>query len=57
VGLVLCSAKNDAVVHYAMGGIKAKGFASECLTALPDEETFRREIVSTHWALELRHRS
>jgi predicted nuclease of restriction endonuclease-like (RecB) superfamily len=52
VGLVLCSAKDDAVVHYAMGGIKAKVFASQYLTALPDAETLRREIVSTKQALE-----
>lgn len=48
VGLILCSAKNDAVVHYAMGGIKANVFASRYLTELPDEETLRNEIQSTH---------
>lgn len=54
VGLILCSAKNDAVVHYAMGGIKAKVFASQYLTALPDPETLRQEILSTKHALETR---
>jgi predicted nuclease of restriction endonuclease-like (RecB) superfamily len=54
VGMILCSAKDDAVVHYAMGGIKAKVFASEYLTALPDPETLRREIVATQNALEAR---
>ena len=34
VGLILCSEKNDAVVHYAMGGIQAKVFASKYLTDL-----------------------
>jgi predicted nuclease of restriction endonuclease-like (RecB) superfamily len=29
VGLILCSAKNDAVVHYAMGEINARVFASK----------------------------
>ncbi|MGD9728735.1 MAG: YhcG family protein [Nitrospiraceae bacterium] len=51
VGLILCSAKNEAVVHYAMGGIKAKVFASHYLTYLPDEETLRKEILTTQHAL------
>ena len=54
VGLILCSAKNDAVAHYAMGGIKAKVFASHYLTALPDEETLRNEILTTQSALRTR---
>ncbi len=54
VGLILCSAKNDAVVHYAMGGIKANVFASHYLTDLPDPETLRREILTTQHALETR---
>ena len=53
-GLILCSAKNDAMVHYAMGGIKAKVFASRYLTALPDPETLRQEILSTQHAIALR---
>ncbi|MCL2647319.1 MAG: DUF1016 domain-containing protein [Phycisphaerales bacterium] len=52
VGLILCSAKDDAVVHYAMGGIKANVFASRYLTELPDPETLRQEIVATKHALE-----
>jgi hypothetical protein len=56
VGLILCSAKNDAVVHYAMGGIKANVFASRYLTALPDEETLRNEILTTQRALAARSR-
>lgn len=54
VGLILCSEKNDAVVHYAMGGIQAKVFASKYLTVLPDAETLRREILATKHALETR---
>ena len=54
VGLILCSEKNDAVVHYAMGGIQAKVFASKYMTALPDAETLRREILATKHALETR---
>ena len=56
VGLILCSAKNEAVVHYAMGGIKAKVFASHYLTNLPNEETLRQEILKTQRLLETRHK-
>jgi predicted nuclease of restriction endonuclease-like (RecB) superfamily len=55
VGLILCSAKNDAVVHYAMGGIKAKVFASHYLTNLPNEETLRNEILTTQRAIQARY--
>jgi hypothetical protein len=54
VGLILCSEKNDAVVHYAMGGIRANVFASRYLTALPDAETLRREIQETKLAIQAR---
>ncbi len=52
VGLILCSDKNDVVVKYATGGIRTQVFASKYLTALPDEETLRREILATQRALE-----
>jgi predicted nuclease of restriction endonuclease-like (RecB) superfamily len=54
VGIILCSKKDDAVVHYAMGHMPAKVFASRYLTDLPDPETLRREIVATKHALETR---
>lgn len=54
IGLILCSKKDDAVVHYALGGIGAQVFASRYLAALPDVETLRREIVTTERAIELR---
>ena len=57
VGLVLCSDKDDAVVHYAMGGINARMFASTYRTALPDEATLRREVLATKQALEGRERT
>ena len=56
VGLILCSAKNDAVVHYAMGGIKANVFASRYMTDLPDEKTLQREILITQQTLRERLR-
>lgn len=54
VGIILCSDKDDAVVHYSMGHMPAKVFASRYLTVLPDAETLRREIVATKHALETR---
>jgi predicted nuclease of restriction endonuclease-like (RecB) superfamily len=54
VGIILCSRKNDAVVHYSMGHMPAKVFASRYLTDLPDPETLRREIMQTKHALETR---
>jgi predicted nuclease of restriction endonuclease-like (RecB) superfamily len=54
VGLILCSQKNDAVVHYAMGGIGAKVFASKYLTKLPTPEVLRQEILKTQHALQTR---
>ena len=54
VGIILCSDKDDAVVHYSMGHMPAKVFASRYLTDLPDAETLRREILETKHALELR---
>jgi hypothetical protein len=52
--LVLCSQKNDAVVHYAMGGVRGNVFASRYLTEQPNPETLRREIQATKHALETR---
>jgi predicted nuclease of restriction endonuclease-like (RecB) superfamily len=54
VGIILCSDKDDAVVHYSMGHMPAKVFASRYLTDLPDPETLRREIMATKHALEAR---
>ncbi|MBN1912209.1 MAG: DUF1016 family protein [Pirellulales bacterium] len=51
VGIILCARKDDAVVKYATGGIKARVFASKYLTCLPDEETLRQEILTTQRAL------
>ncbi|WP_238389484.1 PDDEXK nuclease domain-containing protein [Urbifossiella limnaea] len=55
VGLILCSDKDDAVVHYAMGGINARVFASTYRTVLPDEATLRREILAVDRGLKQGH--
>lgn len=54
VGIVLCSKKNDAVVHYAVVHMPAKVFASRYLAELPDPEILRREILATEQALRTR---
>jgi predicted nuclease of restriction endonuclease-like (RecB) superfamily len=54
IGLILCSEKNDAVVHYAMGGIEANVFASKYLKRLPAPEVLRQEILKTQHALQTR---
>jgi predicted nuclease of restriction endonuclease-like (RecB) superfamily len=54
VGLILCTEKDDAVVHYAMGGIGARVFASQYLTQLPSAEVLRQEILRTKHALQTR---
>lgn len=54
IGIILCSYKDDAVVKYATGGIRARVFASKYLTSLPDEETLRREILTTQRAIQAR---
>lgn len=56
MGIILCSDKDDAVVHYSMGHMPAKVFASRYLTNLPDPETLRREILEAKHALETRLR-
>ena len=52
IGIILCSARDEAVVKYAMGGINANVFASRYMTELPDPETLRQEIVSAQHTLE-----
>ncbi len=54
VGLILCSKKDDAVVHYAMGGIQAKVFAAKYMTELPSPEVLREEILKTQHAIASR---
>lgn len=54
VGIILCSEKDDALVEYATGDIRAKVFASKYLTNLPDKETLRQEILKTQRTLATR---
>ncbi len=54
VGLILCSQKEDAVVHYALEGITNKVLASEYKTKLPDEKLLVEELNRTRNRLEER---
>ena len=54
VGLILCSEKSDTVVRYAMGGINAKVFASEYLTALPTVDELRAAVERTRLSVATR---
>jgi predicted nuclease of restriction endonuclease-like (RecB) superfamily len=56
VGIILCSNKDDAVVKYATGGIKAQVFASQYLTNLPDARSLAAELDHTRRLLEDRSR-
>jgi len=54
VGIILCDRKDEAVVKYATGGIRAKVFASKYLTVLPAEKLLQQEILKTRRMLETR---
>ncbi len=56
VGLILCSEKDEAVAHYALGGLSHKVFASRYKLQLPDPEMLKREIESERQRLEARIR-
>jgi len=45
VGLILCSAKNDAVVKYALGNLPSKVLAAEYRTALPAEKLLADRVA------------
>jgi predicted nuclease of restriction endonuclease-like (RecB) superfamily len=52
IGLVLCSEKDEAVAHYALGGLSNKIFASRYKLQLPDPEILIREINAERLRLE-----
>jgi predicted nuclease of restriction endonuclease-like (RecB) superfamily len=51
LGLILCSEKNDAVAHYALGNLQNKVLSSQYKLALPGEEELAAEIAKTRKAL------
>jgi predicted nuclease of restriction endonuclease-like (RecB) superfamily len=54
VGLILCSAKDDAVARYALEGLPSKVLAREYRLALPAEKSLAAEIEKTRQRLESR---
>ena len=57
VGLILFSEKDEAVAHYALGGLSNKIFASRYKLQLPDPATLIREINAERLRLESKERT
>jgi hypothetical protein len=56
IGLILCSERNEAVAHYALGNLQNRVMAREYRLTLPEESVLVREISDTRRALQLRGR-
>jgi len=54
IGLILCSEKDEAVAHYALGRLSNKIFASRYKLQLPDPKILKREIEAERRRLEMR---
>ena len=54
VGLILCSERNEAVAHYALGNLANTVVAREYKLSLPDETVLVQEIDNTRKALQQR---
>jgi len=54
VGLILCAAKDDAVVRYALEGLPNKVLAAEYRTTLPPEKLLAAEMTKTRKELDAR---
>jgi len=52
LGLILCSEKNEAVAHYALGNMHNEVLSSQYKLALPDEKELAEEIARTRRALQ-----
>jgi hypothetical protein len=52
--LILCAEKDEAVAHYALGGLSNRVFASRYQLELPDPELLKREIEAERRRLEAR---
>lgn len=44
VGIILCSQKDEALVHYATGGLPQEVFVSQYLLQLPTEDELKQII-------------
>lgn len=54
IGLILCSERNDAIAHYALGNLSNQVLAREYKLTLPKEQILVDEISTTRRALQLR---
>jgi len=54
VGVILCAEKDEAVVHYALEGLRNKVLAAEYQMVLPDERLLVAELKRTQRMLETR---
>lgn len=54
VGVILCSEKNQALVHYATGGLPQQVFASKYLLNLPTEEELKSIVMAEQEKAEKR---
>jgi predicted nuclease of restriction endonuclease-like (RecB) superfamily len=54
IGLILCAKGDEAVAHYALGGLSNKVFASRYKLQLPDPKVLQREIEAERRRLEQR---
>jgi len=52
IGLILCSERNEAVAHYALGNLGNKVLAREYKLTLPDESVLVRELAETRKSLQ-----
>lgn len=52
IGLILCAKGDEAVAHYALGGLSNKVFASRYKLQLPDPKILKREIEAERRRLE-----
>jgi len=53
IGLILCSEKDEAVAHYALGRLTNKIFASRYRLQLPGPEILKRELEAERRRLEV----
>jgi predicted nuclease of restriction endonuclease-like (RecB) superfamily len=54
VGIILCSGKSEALVHYATDALPNKLLVRQYLTALPNEKLLATELKKTRKAIEAR---
>lgn len=54
MGLILCSAKDEAVLKYALGNLPSKVLAAEYRTALPAEKVLAEHVEHVRQQLTAR---